>query len=188
MPPVRRDHSGSRGSREFNFNLRKTIISSLCRLVVEHGADMLLMDFKSQVLQVWDMPSATQFVGSRSLVAAVLELKGKAHSRLTTDQVGVAIDGLYRVFKKLREIKDILSDITLMKGKKPLCIAEEKSMLRSLYESAHTLYCEEMECFIEAAEAVEQGTSTRYIQGDEPGTALDRQGSPNLCDTPSGQF
>ncbi len=182
MPPVRRDH---RGSREYNFNLRKTIISSLCRLVVEHGADMLLMDFKSQVLQVWDMePSGHNITmtGSRSLVAAVLELKGKAHSRLTTDQVGVAIDGLYRVFKKLREIKDLLSDITLMKGKKPLCIIEEKSMLRSLYESAHTLYCEEMECFIEAADAVEQGTSNQTNQEYEPGTGFDRQGSPNLCD------
>ncbi len=158
-------------SKNYNINLRKTIIENLCSLVIQHGSDMQLSEFKRCVGQVWDSnagqaeryPLSSQGSTSdglpipRPLFVAILELKGKAKTRLTTNQVVVACDRLYRVFKKLREIKVLLSDITLMKSTKPLSVWEEKALIGSMYQSADSFFHhQEIDFFVDAPHPVDR--------------------------------
>lgn len=201
-------------SKNYNINLRKTIIENLCSLVVQHGSDMQVNEFKRCVGQVWDSNTSSpgssgghsetvrRLLGaqraalniSRPFLVAILELKGKAKTRLTTNQVVVACDRLYRVFKKLREIKALLSDITLMKSTKPLSIWEEKALIGSMYQSADSFFHQEIDFFVDAPPApqpqqqqerpgVEDVGSSQQGSGPNVGTSQDVY-SPVLVNSP----
>ena len=167
-------------SKNFNINLRKTIIENLCSLVVQHGSEMQVTEFKRCVGQVWDSNTSSQGSSGgtlnipRPFLVAILELKGKAKTRLTTNQVVVACDRLYRVFKKLREIKALLGDITLMKSTKPLSVWEEKALIGSMYQSADSFFHhQEIDFFVDAPP---QTQVQERIGGEAAGTSQQGHG------------
>ncbi len=205
--------------REYNINLRKTIIENICSLVMQHGVDLPVETIKEYVRTIWDMEGASSSQvrvsqmssassggssGSyatytrrttvnaiahipRPFLAAVLELKSKAKTRMTTNQLIVAIDRFYRTFKKLREIKELLSDVDLMKGRKPLSLMEEKRLLNSMFDAANLFYNEEMDFFIRAAEEIDSATP-EALSTQELFAAPNSDDFINQLETSGGDF